>query len=68
MPIRVPAVSQWVKNLTAAARVTAEGQVPSLALGQWVKGSNCPIAAQDTGVPWIQPLAQELPYASGCGH
>ena len=37
----IPAVGQWVKNLTAAAQVAAEAQVqsPQPSLAQWVKGS-----------------------------
>ena len=31
MSTGVPAVAQWVKNLTTVARVTAEAQVQSLA-------------------------------------
>ena len=36
----VPAVAQWVRNLTAVAQVTAEAQVGSLAQMQWIKGSS----------------------------
>ena len=35
----VPAVVQWVKNLTAVSCVTAEAGVQSHSLVQWVKGS-----------------------------
>jgi len=55
-------VAQWVKNLTAVARVPAETQVQFPA--QWVKGSGVwakPIAA----VAHIQSLAWELPHAAG---
>ena len=31
MTFRVPVVAQWVKNLTAAARVASEAQLQSLA-------------------------------------
>ena len=33
----VPAVTQWVKNLTAVARVAVEVRVQSLARGSWLK-------------------------------
>ena len=33
----VPAVVQWVKNLTAAAHCRSAGSIPCLV--QWVKGS-----------------------------
>ena len=53
-------MAQWVKNLTAAAPVAAEAQIPSPA---WVSG------LKDSVLPqlWhgIQFLAQELPYAMG---
>lgn len=45
----VPAMVPWFKNLTAAALVTAEGQVQSPAwhqgLNQWIKGSGAAVAA-----------------------
>lgn len=52
----VPTVIQWVKNLIAAARVTAEARLQSPAPAQWVKGCSDPTAAA-----WIQALAQVLP-------
>ena len=53
-------MAQQVKNLSAIARVTAEGVslIPDPVKG--VKGSS--IA---TVVAWIQSLAPELPYATG---
>ena len=53
-------VVQWVKNLTAMVQAAAKVQGQSLALAQWVKGSGIAAAAAQ-----IQPLAWELPYASG---
>ena len=47
-------MEQWVKNLTAAAQVTAEAQAWSPA---WLSGLKDP--AQ------IESLAQELPCATG---
>ena len=38
-------VAQWVKNLTAAAQVAAEVQVPSHCQAQGVKGSTVATAA-----------------------
>ena len=49
-------MEQWVKNLTAAAQVTAEAQAWSPA---WLSGLKDP--AQ------IESLAQELPCATGAG-
>ena len=34
----IPAVAPWVKNLTTAAQVPAEGQVQGAALAPWVEG------------------------------
>ena len=62
----VPAVAQWVKNLTAVAWVAAEaaGSIPGPA--QWVKRSGIDVAvAQATAEARAQSLARELPYASG---
>ena len=39
---RVPAVAQWVKNLTAAAQVAAEAQVQSPAQGSVLKDPALP--------------------------
>ena len=58
-------MAQWVKTLTAAARVCAEvSSIPGLA--QYVKGSGVATAvAQITAAAWIQSLAWELPYTAG---
>ena len=52
----MPAVVQWVKNLTAQLG-SMRGVVLIPGPGQWVKGSGIaePMA-------WIQSLAWELPY------
>ena len=64
--IGVPAVVQWVKNLTAAAWVPGEVQVQFPIPVQWANGSSiATAAAQVTAVAWIQFLARELPYAMG---
>ena len=55
----VPAVAQWVKNPTAAARVVMEVWISIPGPVQWVKGSGVAVS-----VAWIQSLAQELPYAA----
>ena len=55
----IPAVAQWVKNLTAMAQVAAEAQVQFPSLAQWVKGSS--IASS---VAQIQSLALKLPYTA----
>ena len=64
----VPAVTQWVKNLTAAARVTAEAQFKCYP-AQWV--------IKDPALPQLQCRSQlwllfsPLPETStclGCGH
>ena len=47
----VPAMVQWVKNLTVADGAPVEVQVGSPV--QWINGSG------------VQHLAQELPYAAG---
>ena len=50
---------QWVNNLTAAAQVALEAQIPSLAQHSGLKD---PVLPQ----LWlIQCLAWELPYAVG---
>lgn len=56
----------WVNNPTAASQVTAEGQVPSLALAQQVKASSTAAAATyGTAVTQIQFLMWQLPCAEG---
>ena len=45
MMFRVPAVVQWVKNPTAAARVAAEAQIQSPAQGSGLK---------DLSLPWLR--------------
>ena len=42
---RVPDVVQWVKNPTAAARVTAEIAASTPGLAQWIKGFSAATAA-----------------------
>ena len=54
-------MAQWVKNLTAAAQVSAEVQVPSLAWGSWSKDQA--LLQVWHGLLQIQSLAGELPYA-----
>ena len=53
----VPAVAQWVKNLTTAALQSLQkcGSIPSLA--QWVKGLDIDMAQ-------ILCMAHELPHAT----
>ena len=58
----VPTVVQWVKNLTAVARVAVEVQVQSPAQGSGLKN---PAMVQGAAAAWIQFLAQELLYAVG---
>ena len=59
-------VAQWVKNLTAAARVSVEVRVPSPDPAQWVKGCSFATAlGQMVTVAPIQSLAQELLYTAG---
>ena len=54
---------QWVKHSTAGA---TEVQVPPPRPAQLVKASGVATAmAQVKAVDHIQPLAQEVPYASG---
>ena len=54
---------QWVKNPTAAALVTVEAWIQSLAE---LQGSSVAEGmAQVAAVAWIHSLAQELPYAAG---
>ena len=63
MKIGVPAVVQWVKNLTATAWVTVEMWVPSPAVHDGLRIQHChsfgvgPICSVD--------MAQEFPYATG---
>lgn len=45
----VPAVTQWVKNLTAAAQVAVEARVQSPAQRSELKGSGIATAATYTG-------------------
>ena len=53
-------MAQWIKNPTAAAQVTAEVWVGSLAWHSGLKDT-----AWIPAVAWAQSLAQELPYAVG---
>ena len=57
-------MAQWIKNSTAAAAgVTAEAQVGSVALHGEVKDPGFQAAAaQVTAATWIQSLAQKFPY------
>ena len=62
----VPAVAQWVKNLTAVARVDVEEQVQSPAWGSGLKNLALPQRQSEiTAAARIQSLAQELPCAAG---
>ena len=58
-------MSQWIKYLTAASRVTSEGVSLIHSPEHWVKGSGVSIAAWVTDAAQIQSLAQELSYAMG---
>ena len=53
-------MAQWVKNLTAEARVFLQRCWSIPGPGQWIKGSGVAPAAAG-----IQSLARELPYAAG---
>ena len=59
-------MAQWVKNLTAVARVAAEVRVRSPAQCSGLKD---PAVSQlhhrSAAAAQIQPLPQELPYAVG---
>ena len=70
----VPAVVQWVKNLTAEARLPEEVQIPSLsweiphAVGvakiiELLSGSHSLQNLQDSG-PSVRPFAPGLPFYS----
>ena len=63
----VPAVAQWIKNLTAAARVDAEHKFDSQPK-QWVKGCHVAVVVMQVTIsaqilfwpgnfhtPWVQP-------------
>ena len=57
---------QWVKNPTAGAQVAAEAQVLSHAPRSGLKDLVLAAAgAWVTAAVHIQPLARELPYATG---
>ena len=58
----VPSVEQWVKNLTAAARVAVEVQVRSPAQPNGLKYLALPETQRNDP---IQSLTQELPNAMG---
>ena len=63
---RVPTAVQWVKNLTAVAQITVEGQVQSLAQHSGLKD---PVLLQlwlgfspwpgNFHMPWVQPLKKK---------
>ena len=58
----VPAMAHWVKNPTAAAGVSVEEEVQSLARQSGLKGSGiAAAAAQVAAVARIQSQARELP-------
>ena len=56
---------QWVKNLTAAARVAGRAQVQSPAQDSGLKDLVLLQLWLVADVAWIQYLAGELPYAMG---
>ena len=59
-------MAQWVKNLTAAARVSVEVWVPSPNPAQWAEGPGFATAVgQVAAVAPVQSLAQELPCSAG---
>ena len=55
----VPAMVQWLKNPTAAARVIVEAQVPS-----WTQHGVLKRSGIGHSAVWIQSLAPELPYST----
>ena len=62
----VLAVAQWVKNPTAATRVTAEVKVQFLTRYSALKDSALlQLQHRSAAAAWIQSLAWELPYAAG---
>ena len=61
----VPAVAQWVKNLTARPQVFMEAQVWSLAWASGLKDMALRQMWYRCTCTQIQSLAQELPYAMG---
>lgn len=67
--LSVPAVVQWVKNVTAATRVAPEEACSIPGPLQWVKGSGTvAVAAQVIAMAGIQSLAQRNSIFRGCGH
>ena len=61
----VPAVVQWVENLTAVSQVTAEAHVHSLAQTSGLKDPTSATVTQVAATAQIHSLAQELLYAAG---
>ena len=60
--LRVPTVVQWINDL--AYLCGGASSIPSLA--QWLRGfSILATVAQGSALAQIQPLAQELPQATG---
>ena len=60
-------MAQWAMDLTAAAQVTVEVRVQSLAQHSGLKDLSLPqlLHTWVAAVAWIQSLGQELPYTNG---